>query len=234
MKAGLKVGPFLAGAKISRVDVAVDGVGVFVPDLLATVPQPGKQALYKANDGTLETYAIHCKHKAESSGKLSQTAQLKPLGALLLKIYDKRSEQLAKGVKPPFGDAPVTRIEVSKRRFGNKPCSIKNLANLKNPLTGAKVGLVTSAHPSGGWQWLTYVEAVRACGPDRAAFVCGLSGLTRKHFEERFAKHPSDVLNPKEVWSHWNAALAATGLNYMIEAAEQLSAGVPLPFELLT
>jgi len=228
---GFKVGEYLADARISRIDIAVDVLGVRVSDLLASVENAGKEVLYKGADGSLETMAIHRKQKVGGSGELSPTAQLRPLGDQLLKVYDKRRELISKNIPPPYGEAPLTRIEVSKRRFGNMPCKFVNLANLKNPFVRSKVGLIMSADPSRRWSWIQYVDAVRASGPDRAAFVCDLKSDTRKEFEMLLAQHPSDILDASEIWLHWEAALARAGLQYMIEAAEQLSAGVPLPLD---
>lgn len=225
----LNVGKFLAGARVSRLDIAVDLVGLAVCDVIASVGPAGKEVHYLSDE--LETVSFHRKLKFDQSGQLSAKGKLNPLGELLVSVYDKRRQQIAMGEPPPFGNADVTRVELSKRRFGNKPFSITSLPNLKNPLGKIKVGLVQSAGPEGSWKWLRYIEARRGGGHEKAVEVNQLSLPTAKDFAQRYTEHPADVIAGKEIWAGWQQGIEATGLNYMIEAAEQLSAGVPLPIE---
>jgi hypothetical protein len=64
--------------------------------------------------------------------------------------------------------------------------------------------------------------------------VNNLASTVAADFSKRYENHPSDVIDPKTIWSGWQAGIESTGMNYIIEAAEQLSAGVPLPPELFS
>ena len=221
------VGKFLASARISRLDVAVDIVGVAVTDLVISAGPSGKEVHYLG--GELETINIHRKLKLDEAGQLSAKGKANPLGDLLISVYDKRRQQIAMGQVPPFGDANVTRVELSKRRFGNKTAFLSGLPQLKNPLAKVRVGLVQSAGPKGSWRWLQYVEARRGGGHQRAVSVNHLPQSTADEFAVRYGKHPADVIDGTKIWTGWHRGIEATGLHYMIEAADQLSMGVPLP-----
>lgn len=214
-----KVGAFLAQARINRLDVAVDIIGLGVPELLVSAKTSAKHVHYYGSDGVLETVAIHKKQALGKGG----------LGPLLVMAYDKRRERLTQGEKPPFGPAEVTRVEITKTRFGPKAFGLAAVPDLTNPFVTVRVGSVRAAGSKNSWQWLRYVEARRGAGPSRAAFVLNLKPKTATEFAGRYADHPSDVLDMTTLWQHWASGIAATGLNYLVEAAEQLSAGVPFP-----
>jgi hypothetical protein len=219
-----KVGAFLAEARINRLDVAVDCIGIGVPEILISATSAGKHVQYYGVDGVLETVAIHKKQKPVAGAT-------RGLGALLVMAYDKRRERISAGEQPPFAPAEVTRIEVSKTRFGPKPFRLKTLSKLGNALAHVKVGTVQAAAPHGGTAWFKYVEARRGGGPDRAAVVLNLTPANAAVLAASYEQHPSDLINTKAVWKHWTAGIAATGTNYLIEAADQGSSGVPLPPE---
>ena len=225
------IGAFLSASRVTRLDIAVDVVGLSVPNLLATAANAGKRAQYYGGDGVLETVSIHRPQKKDQNGQLSEKAKAAPLGDLALMVYDKRRQQIAYGVSPPFGATNVSRVEVSKRRFGNKKCTLSSLRDLTNPFKGLKVGHVRSAGPKGSWEWLRYVEARRGAGPDQAAFVNNLSEVTKAKFAALYVDHPADVIDASSLWPLWTSGINISGLSYMIEAAEQLCPGVPPPHE---
>ncbi len=228
-----KVGAFLATARVKRLDIAVDLIGLSVPDLIITAADHGKSVHYYGADGVLETVYLHKPHKFDPDGKLPKKAMKHPLGDVLVMVYDKTREQISKGLAPPFGPAPVTRVEVTKQRFGSVQFQLPKLRTMNNPLAGLKVGLVRSAGPPDSWMWLQYIEARRGGGPARAAHVLRLSPGEASTFEEHYAAHPSDVIKVKTAWKLWHVGIRETGLLYLIEAAEQKSEAVPFPAEWL-
>jgi hypothetical protein len=227
----LRVGAFLASATISRLDVAVDVVGLAVPELMVSAVGEGKRVQFYAKGGELETVNVHLAHNLGKDGKPPAKQKKSPLNDLLVKIYDKRAERINQGFPPPFGPAPVTRIEVEKDRFGNKTFGLQSLKAWKNPLIGIRVGRIRSAVGKPPVKWLEYAEARRGGGPQRAASICGFDASAAKAYEKIYQSHGSDVLDVKKIWQGWVAGINSTGLNYLIEAAEQKSSGVPYPPE---
>jgi hypothetical protein len=213
-----KVGAFLAGCVISRLDVAVDVVGLSVPEILIGAGPAGKLSHYLGADGVLETVSLFKKPKGG-----------KKLGQLLVQAYDKRRERLQQGHEPPFNPAEVTRVEVSKSNFGPQKFQLQSLPTMVNPLAQIALGTVHQASPDGSTTWLRYVEARRGSGPARAAKVLHLSPQQAALYAACFSHPPPDVIDGKHIWQFWKTGLAATGTNYLIEAAAQMSAGVPHP-----
>lgn len=214
----LKVGAFLAGSAVKRLDVAVDVIGLAVPELLLGTAPAEKLVHYHGPAGVLETVSLFKKPKGG-----------KGLGQLMVQAYDKRRERLQKGEAPPFGLAEVTRVEVTKTRFGPKKFTLLSLPSVTSPLAKVKVGTVRGASPDGSARWFNYVEARRGSGAVRAAKVLNLSSQQAALYASRYENPPVDVFDGGVIWSLWSAGLAATGTNYLVEAAEQMSSGVPLP-----
>jgi|CXWL01.1.fsa_nt_gi hypothetical protein len=230
-KGAFKVGAFLATARISRLDIAVDVVGLRVADLLVSAKGEGKRAHYYGKGGELETINVHLVHKPGKTGKPTPKMKRTPMNDLLVMVYDKRSERIAKGHPPPFGEAPVTRIEVPKIQFGNKAFGFSSLLTWSNPIAGIRVGLIRCAIGEPTVDWLRYAEARRGGGPTRAASVCALTPLEAEELEQLYIGHKSDVLDVKSIWKSWPTGISHSGLSYLIEAAEQKSDGVPFPPE---
>lgn len=213
----LLVGAMLADARVSRLDVAVDIVGVEIADVLVRLKNESKRN-YRATAAGLQSIEIWPK------GTTSATAQNR---AVI--VYDKRAERLEAGETPPHDPAPVMRIEVTKKRFGNAANLLVNLAKLKNPLKAVAVGHVRAAACPLSRSFLCYVDARRVFGTGRAAANLGLKPETASQFEKWYLTHPSDLFDGASIWEGWADGLMASGTYLLIEAAQKKSAGVPPP-----
>jgi hypothetical protein len=118
----------MAAAKVTRYDIAVDVVGAQVAEIIAIHKPEGKRSLYVGNDGVLETVYIHKKKSPPKAIEYDEYGELikkpmhssKPAGSVALAVYDRLRERKALGWPGgPFGDAPVSRIEVVKASLKN-------------------------------------------------------------------------------------------------------------------
>lgn len=137
-------GSFLAAARVTRLDVAVDFVGLRPSELLVTSKTAGKRVDYHGQDGSLESFQLHGKKKAVTKPKKKL---LKPLGPLLIKVYDRNAERAARGKPPPVPGHHVTRAEVVHLRFG--PASKRRRGPLQPVKLGARKSCLSSASPNG-------------------------------------------------------------------------------------
>jgi hypothetical protein len=229
----LHVGKFLSTARVSRLDVAVDLVGLAVSDLLITSKKKaGKRTHYLGEDGALETVYVHRrvppqKQKYDDQGQPKKvTHRSRPMGPVHVMVYDRVRERRDVLKPPPFGPAPVTRVEVVKTHFGNVPFRPQDLPALNSPFADVAVGYVGSVSTP-LFAWLRYVECRRAGGHDRAAKLLHLTPKDAEAMKTAYAHHPSDVLDPVHIWSAWKAGLAITGLELLANAAATKSKGSP-------
>ena len=222
-----RVGAFLASARVSKVDIAIDLVGVHVRDLLVSAKGEGKRVHYYGQDGELESVYVHKKFKPHDPEQLEpdQAVTRKGLGMLLVRAYDKVAERKSVGKKPPFGPSPVTRVEVSKTRFGNTQAKLKNLPKLKNPLEKIAAAHVRSTKGVNAWDWLGYVQARRGGGPALAGYLLQISAKTQAEFEARYTSFEEPLWHADEVWKLWSASLVAHGVGHFIDAADAESSG---------
>ena len=221
----LIVGAMLSDAHISRIDVAIDVIGIALPDLLISSKyEKVRHQVCCAADGALETIYLKPATTPAKPGKTPKKST-----APSLKIYDKRRQLLAAGLEPLAGKSPMTRIEITKQRFGNKALTLEALPSLPNVFDGVGVGLVRSAQKPLPKRLAIYEAARRGVGRAKAAELMGLSTETAETFDSILLKHPSDVLNGAEVWKLWPQGLAHKGVNLLVEAAQQKCAAIPLP-----
>lgn len=221
---GFKVGAFLSTAKVTRLDIAVDFLGVAVPELILSAKTQGKRAHYYGADGLLESVYVHKAKPKIHPGAPPKTTLRAPLGSLIIKMYDKARERQAFGLPRPFGAAPMTRVEIERRRFGNKPFKVSDLPTLSNPFAVAKLAHWSAANPGvSPWEWLQYLECRKAGGPNWSAELLGLNAAEQSVFETALAKHPNTLLNPGVIWGSWPEGLEQSGLGLLVEAADHFS-----------
>ena len=217
----LLVGRMLADAKISRLDVAVDVVGVQIADMLVSVSDAGTECIWRATSGDFESIAFFRKKK-KKSGALE-------LGERTVIVYDKRAERIAAGAPAPYGPAPVTRLETSKKRFGNKPFWLTDLPAAPNPLKSVRAGLLRSAQTPITRRFIQYAALRRAYSQSRTSQTLSISNADSQILEACWLSHPSDLIDGDAVWAGWHVGLHQTGASLLIEAAMKKSASVPTP-----
>ncbi len=178
-------GRFAKEAKITRLDIAVDILGLRMSKL-QLVPKKGSTVKTWSQDGKLQTYQWG-----------------KPKGSHI-QIYNKSAQQQSKG-KASAGP-PVTRFE---RRFKPPPCkSLLELAAMENPFAGIVLTTTMPAPPSEGpaYVWLLFCDSVAVRGLDLALKI--LPKAKRKAYRDQFKAAAPDWWNPEAIWSHWPTALA--------------------------
>lgn len=223
------VGKFLSSCRVTRIDIAVDVIGLSVPELIVTAKSEAKRVHYYGSDGCLESVYLH---KKTSTAKTSEPKpSSRKLGTQIARIYDRRRELISSNKQPDYGLVPMTRIEVMKKHFGNKPFELLSLFHLKNPLKDIFVGLATSAAPENQWAWLEYVELRRGGGHDWAGRLMSLSDTEEQAYADAYRKHPRDVLLSDAVWERWLQGIQSTGLDFMMQAAAASSAGSSFALE---
>ncbi|MCA3080373.1 MAG: hypothetical protein ING71_16475 [Rhodocyclaceae bacterium] len=199
--------PMLQTARVSRLDFAVDLVGLQTSEIVAFHPKQGKRSMYIGEDGVLETINIH--RKVFSS---------KPSGNAFVRIYDRVRERLDHGKLPPFGPAPVTRVEVTKAL--KKPHNrLADILLFNDPFEHLRVGYVgDQMAPSAGWA--TYHSLLRTVPRETAEDFLGITKDTSSGFVKAM-KVPNAPIVAKGVnWPGWEQGVHLTGLNLLLEAGK--------------
>lgn len=222
------VGEFLAEARLSRIDAALDLVGMHIDDLLVRSNAGGISNFVVSDEGDLQSISIHRKNKKHEDGSLTATGKSKPMGDLLVRAYDKRAERIARGHPPRFGQAHHIRVEAQKTRFGPKPQLLSSIFELNDPFKGIKLASIQKTGAGMGGQWIRYAHLRKIIGEAQARSICNLSEQDADRFEEAYWL--SEKIEGSEVnWIFWDDGIISTGLHYLVECAEQKSFGVPLP-----
>lgn len=143
----------LARTNRSRMDVAVDIVGVPVGDLIVRHNKPGKWSFYSSEDGA---------HETVTKWTAPRVAKPRPR----LRVYDKRQEQLDRGLEPRFGAIPHTRVEL--RIYGTGRAPLIRLPQLSNPFRGLSLGYTPLAGGGETPLWRLFVAACSSIGKTAA------------------------------------------------------------------
>lgn len=217
---------FLADCRLTRLDVAVDFIGVAVSEVVASVTLAGKRTFYVGDDGSLETILFH-RNNPPPQQKFTPDGEPKkvprstdPLGQVVAKLYDRVKERAAVLQPAPFGDAAVTRAELIKRWKGNGP-ELVQLSTSKNLLMELHTGYIAHLPPAGLNEWMTYVAGRRATSKALVDKAMKLAIKKSMLLNKRYSHPPSTLLRHDELWAHWPTGLANTGLDYWIALAEQ-------------
>lgn len=217
---GAKDGPFnlpsfAATCRVSRLDVAVDFVGIEVDDLLVNHKAQGKRSFYVGADGALETVLVHRKliapkQKYDLYGDEKKiTHPAKPAGSVILKIYDRAREREAVLQPRPFGPAPVTRVEVTLTRLMT---TLPALPLRANPFAKTTLGIWQEQGVAQDVLWGEYVAVRRSASPDQTKMRLGLSDTRASAFEGALTA-PADTISLDEIWKGWKTTLSAGGFD---------------------
>ena len=221
-----RIDRFLADCRLTRLDVAVDFIGVAVSEAIASVPLPGKRTFYVGDDGCLETMQFHRnnpppKQTYSPAGEPKKVPRsTNPLGKVVAKLYDRVKERATVLQPAPFGPAPVTRAEIVKRWKGGGP-KLVQLEGHKNLLLDLRVGYDGHLPPADLNEWKTYIAARRVTSKAATNKAMKLAIAKGILLSRRYDHPDSTLLLHDDLWSHWPSGLAATGLNYWIALAAQ-------------
>ena len=217
---------FLRDARFTRLDVAIDYADLLPGEAILSAKGEGKVVRYSGDDGALETIQVHRKRaKPKEPKKVIRN----PLGSLIVKLYDRNRERAAHGKPPPYEGSQVTRLErtMVKKGMGQKTLFI-NLQAHPNPFMGVHLTLVRAACPSGmpQKQWATYCAVRQALGSVQARAITCTDVTQGDALEKAYAKSGSALLSGS-YWQGWSAGIGSTGLNYLLDAAKSVPAGLP-------
>lgn len=206
-------------ARVTRLDIAVDVVGVRVNEVVGWYKKQGKRSIYLGSDGALETVNIHRKrppHKVKFDGDVPQKAfhAKQPAGAVVVRIYDRARERMAISQPPPFGEAPVTRIEVVKSRF--KMVKLADLAQLPDQLAEVRIGYAASQVDTHKSAWLRFASVARSLEPDRAVQLLALPSGQKKMLKKALKVPAPDLVEPADAWTGWLIGAQSCGLDLLV------------------
>lgn len=207
LKGPFSIKPILQLARVTLLDVAVDIVGLQTSDLVIHHPTIGKRQHFIGSDYVLETVYLH--RKAYKS---------KPAGNVFVKVYDRRRERIAAGKNPPFGNADVTRVEVTKQP--KKPHnSLADIHAFSDPFKGLRVGFVGDQCQLSR-DWVKYHTLTRTIKPLKAAQILGLSVAQEAALNDALKVTEKPILAGGLNWVGWGEGLKRTGLQLLLEAAK--------------
>lgn len=206
-------GPFngkavLQEARVTRLDVAVDILGVQTDDLLVTHGKERQRSLYLGTDGLLETVLLHGKH-----------TKTKPAGAVLAMVYDRVRERAKRGKPPPYGPSPVSRLEVVKKLKapGN---NLAKLGCISDPFGEVRLAYVMDQQATPPSWWLQYVGLRRSKSHAAAVEMLGLGPLAAEAFKNAFDAPTKCLVEKTTTFEGWSQGLAWTGLKLLIGYAQ--------------
>jgi hypothetical protein len=201
--------------RVSRVDPAIDLIGASPIDLIAHVPKPGKRMVFVGAGGQPESVYLYELKKPLLKPPASISKNTR--GPLRLKLYERRDYFRQLALDPPYGDCPVTRVEIEMRWKKHRP-KLADLAKVKNAFAGRNVGYAAKLadevpKPK---DWLAFCLAAFGGGVATAQQKWQISsGLG---YRKLYSSCPGDLIN-ESCWDDWMAGLAITGLTAWIEAA---------------
>ncbi len=205
-------GPFdikqlMQSARFTKMDVAVDIVGLQTSEIVVFHPKQGKRSMYIGKDGMLETINIH-----------RTVSPTKPSGNAMVRIYDRVRERLDKEKSPPFGPASVTRVEVTKAP--KKPHNrLLKLHAAGDPFAELRVGYVgDQAEPSATWG--TYHALIRTVPQTMVESIMSLATSTSTNFGKALKVPNSPIVAKGVNWKDWEQGIKVTGLQILLDAGK--------------
>jgi hypothetical protein len=192
---GLSFKDIIANGKVTRVDIAVDIVGVHLADLLVKTMTGGKQHWYLSDEGKPETGYLAIK---QSDKNAKWTA------------YNKR-QQLKDSPNPPatqaYGGLSRTRIEYRATPMKAFPA----LGSLKNPFT--EISLAYPNAPKGvkPYAWTFFIDSCVRRG-QAAALAMLPDGKLRNSYQKSLDAAHASFWRPGKIWEAWPDALHNSGV----------------------
>ena len=193
---GLSFADIIANGKVTRVDIAVDIVGLHLAALLLSNKTGGKQHWYLSPEGKPETGYLGIQPKDKNAK---------------WKIYNKRQDIKDKSkfpVEQAFGGLSRTRLEYTY--VTSKPFA--KLAALENRFY--EISLAYPKPPKGvkPYAWTFFIDScVRRGQP--AALALLPDGKLRKSYQKALDTAHVSFWRPDKIWEAWPDALSGSGLN---------------------
>lgn len=215
-----RLSKFLAGSRCTRLDVAVDFINLAVWETVLHSPHTGKRVAYIGEDDELETVQLH-KRASASKLQLDEDGQFagvktpsSPLGMLHARLYD-RVKRLAYLLQPaPYGDVPVTRLELIRRWHGKGPL-FQGLPVMANPFEHYRLSYIADDGQAQS-DWQAYVSGRRTRPKRAVSSELQLSIRKGLAYGRRAQAPDSSLIAHETLWSAWDKGLAACGLGQWI------------------
>ncbi len=186
----------VANATVTRVDVAVDLIGVPMGLAVYEWPKQAKAHSYQGLGGELETlYSL----QPSKSGKATNATH---------KVYSKTQQLKDAGQSPGFETLWRTRVEVTT----HPKAKLSHLLDLSNPLQGIAIHLPPIDLPASVAQlgdhqdhWRMFVDCAARSGRE---YALSLLSDARKEVYRAALKHKSaNIWNAKKLWGRWAHSL---------------------------
>ena len=189
------------GCRVTRLDIAIDLLGVQVKDLIVATQNKKfayKRRAYFSASGALETlYPVFRKEGV-----------LAPLC-----VYNKAQELSDTGASPIYGSLPHTRIEARLNGQNLHGKALTALHKIKNPFLGLGVidptGSISPPETMHAWSY--FLDSCRVRGKEEALKMLPTNEL-RVAYDKAFAEADRNLWKPEKIWKHWPKVLQSSGL----------------------
>lgn len=193
---GLTFAKILAHGRITRVDLAIDVVGI-KPDQLYVSSSAGGTSHFYVNESEMQSVYVGMK----------KTVKNKNCPVVL---YNKRKQSKEAGGNAPYGGASCSRIE---RRLKPGKGILDLIFSKGNPFSEISACFPIKA-PAGikSFDWKFFICACICWGEERA--LDQVTCEKRKYkYEAALQKARGDFWNPEKLWNSWGAVFADCGFN---------------------
>ncbi len=165
--------------RVTRMDVAMDLMGIRLDDLAARSVKLKKSTVHSAVDGGTETVYLGATK-----------------GNRRIRIYDKGKQLGETGQKLP--SFPVTRVEAELRNV----CMLRNIPALGNPFTDVGIWYLPEANFAGEDHiWRMFLDSVSRRGLRSA--LKQIPDSYRQPFNDALHACPLGMWDPGKHWAYW-------------------------------
>ncbi|WP_425987738.1 hypothetical protein [Afipia sp. DC4300-2b1] len=189
---GLNFSEIAANGKITRVDIAVDIVGVGISDLLVSAEGGKKSHWYYSASGKPETGYLGMK-AGDKNAKWT--------------TYNKRQQLKDTAGNQLYGGLPHTRIEY--RATPMVPFS--KLLGLDNPFLKISLAYPVIPKAAKSHEWQFFIDSCARRG-QHAALGLLPDGPMKKRYEAALAAGHKTIWRPNLIWKAWEETLCRSGI----------------------
>jgi hypothetical protein len=203
---GIPLPALFSDARITRLDIAVDILNLWIADIYPHVENAKKVWMAIEPKTGIQTAYFHWTTNQKTFGHQKQAD---------LSIYDKRQQLEDTGTDNPFEGVPYTRVELRL----NKKCHPDKLAELPYPFEKIFLRRGIVNEPIMDQRiWSMFLDSMRFRGRENA-----LKLLPEELLEGKIAKEkkyaPSDLITKETIWPHWQEALKGGQISSLIDWA---------------
>ena len=189
---GLNFQDIATNGKITRVDVAVDLIGIGIHDLIFRCSEGGKSHCYFSEAGQLETGYFGLKDSNKNCPWVA---------------YDKKQQLLELQEELPYGGNSYTRIEYHSKLN----IKLASLPAMKNPFCFFSVAYAKTPNGTPTHVWQHFLDSCRHRGVDRALELMP-PGPRKALYSETLNLSHEAFWKPAVIWAAWPEAVFTSGL----------------------